>query len=102
VAFGNVPWVAGLFYGIKPAVAAIVLQAVQRIGSKTLKTPARAPVLWAIALLSFVAIAFLKIPFPWVVLGAALTGWIGSRVGAPAQFAGAGAMARAWPAAIPL
>jgi chromate transporter len=89
VAFGNVPWVAGLFYGIKPAVAAIVLQAVQRIGSKTLKTPTRAPVLWAIALLSFVAIAFLKIPFPWVVLGAALTGWIGSRV-APAQFASGG------------
>ena len=89
VAFGNVPWVAGLFYGIKPAVAAIVLQAVQRIGSKTLKTPTHAPVLWAIALLSFVAIAFLKIPFPWVVLGAALTGWIGSRV-APAQFASGG------------
>ncbi len=80
VAFGNVPWVAGLFYGIKPAVAAIVLQAVHRIGSKTLKTPARAPVLWAIAVLSFIAIAVLKIPFPWVVLGAALTGWIGSQV----------------------
>ena len=89
VAYGNVPWVAGLFYGIKPAVAAIVLQAVHRIGSKTLKTPARAPVLWAIAMLSFVAIAVLKIPFPWVVLGAALTGWIGSRV-APLQFASGG------------
>ena len=89
VAYGNVPWVAGLFYGIKPAVAAIVLQAVHRIGSKTLKTPARAPVLWAIAMLSFVAIAVLKIPFPWVVLGAALTGWIGSRL-APAQFASGG------------
>ncbi len=89
VAFGNVPWVAGLFYGIKPAVAAIVCQAVHRIGSKTLKTPATAPVLWAIALLSFIAIAVLKIPFPWVVLAAALTGWIGSRV-APAQFASGG------------
>jgi chromate transporter len=89
VAFGSVPWVAGLFYGIKPAVAAIVLQAMHRIGSKTLKTPARAPVLWAIALLSFVTIAVLNIPFPWVVLGAALTGWIGSRV-APAQFASGG------------
>ncbi len=87
VAFGNVPWVAGLFYGIKPAVAAIVLQAVHRIGSKMLKTPATAPVLWAIAVLSFIAIAVLKIPFPWVVAGAALTGWIGSRF-APAQFAG--------------
>jgi chromate transporter len=89
VVFGNVPWVAGLFYGIKPAVAAIVLQAVHRIGSKTLKTPARAPVLWAIAVLSFVAIAVLKIPFPWVVLGAAVTGWTGSRF-APAQFASGG------------
>ena len=89
VAFGNVPWVAGLFYGIKPAVAAIVLQAVHRIGSKTLKTPATAPVLWAIAVLSFIAIAVLKIPFPWVVAGAALTGWVGSRF-APAQFAGGG------------
>jgi chromate transporter len=89
VAFGNLPWVAGLFYGIKPAVAAIVLQAVHRIGSKTLKTPARAPVLWAIALLSLIAIAVLRIPFPWVVAGAALTGWIGSRL-APAQFAGGG------------
>ena len=89
VAFGNVPWVAGLFYGIKPAVAAIVCQAVHRIGSKTLKTPATAPVLWTIALLSFIAIAVLKIPFPWVVLAAALTGWIGSRV-APAQFASGG------------
>ncbi len=89
VAFGNVPWVAGLFYGIKPAVAAIVCQAVHRIGSKTLKTPATAPVLWAIALLSFIAIAVLKTPFPWVVLAAALTGWIGSRV-APAQFASGG------------
>ena len=65
------------------------MQAVHRIGSKTLKTPATAPVLWAIALLSFIAIAVLKIPFPWVVLGAALTGWIGSRV-APAQFASGG------------
>jgi chromate transporter len=89
VAFGSVPWVAGLFYGIKPAVAAIVLQAVHRIGSKTLKTPAKAPVLWAIAVCSFVAIAVLKIPFPWVVLCAALAGWIGSRV-APAQFASGG------------
>ena len=53
VAFGNVPWVAGLFYGIKPAVAAIVLQAVHRIGSKTLKKPAQAPVLWAIAATQF-------------------------------------------------
>jgi chromate transporter len=89
VAFGSVPWVAGLLYGIKPAVAAIVLQAVHRIGSKTLKKPATAPVLWAVATISFIAVAFLNIAFPWVVLGAALTGWLGQRW-APAQFAGGG------------
>jgi chromate transporter len=90
VVFGSVPWVAGLLYGIKPAVAAIVLQAVHRIGSKTLQKPASAPVLWAVATLSFIAVAFLNIPFPWVVLLAALTGWLGQRW-APAQFAaGAG------------
>ena len=49
VAFGEVRWVAGLFYGIKPAVAAIVLHAVWRIGSRTLKHPRKVPLLWAIA-----------------------------------------------------
>ncbi|MES2878407.1 MAG: chromate efflux transporter [Pseudomonadota bacterium] len=86
VAFGSVPWVAGLLYGIKPAVAAIVLQAVHRIGSKTLKKPTVAPVLWAVAAISFIAIAFLDVPFPAVVLAAALTGWLGQRW-APGQFA---------------
>ena len=89
VAFGNVTWVAGLLYGIKPAVAAIVLQAVHRIGSRTLKTPSSAPLLWLIAVASFVAIAFLNIPFPWVVLAAALTGWLGQRW-LPRQFAAGG------------
>ncbi|MGH8035011.1 MAG: chromate efflux transporter, partial [Lysobacterales bacterium] len=87
VAFGNLPLVAGLFYGIKPAVAAIVLQAVHRIGSRTLKKPAVAPLLWAIAAISFVAIYFLNVPFPAIVLGAAIVGWLGARF-APAQFAG--------------
>src|SRR5689334_9991905 len=59
VAYGHVAWVAGLFYGLKPAVAAIVLQAVRRIGGRTLRRPAQAPLLWALALGSFVAIAFL-------------------------------------------
>jgi chromate transporter len=100
VAFGQVSGVAGVFYGIKPAVAAIVLQAVWRIGSRTLKSPRRVPWLWAIAVLSFVAIAFLKIPFPWVVLSAGLVGaWGGKYV--PAQFATGGghAAASAWPLA---
>ncbi len=71
VVWGNLPWVAGLFAGIKPAVAAIVLQAAYRIGSRTLRNPA----LMLVALLSFLATSLAEIPFPWVVLCAALTGW---------------------------
>ena len=89
VAFGNVGWVAGLLYGIKPAVAAIVLQAVHRIGSKTLNKPTVAPVLWATAASSFIAIYAFDVPFPWIVLMAALIGWLGSRW-VPKQFSGAG------------
>lgn len=88
VVFGSVPWVAGIFYGIKPAVAALVLQAVHRIGSRTLKRPTTAPVLWAVAASSFVAIAALDVPFPAVVLLAALVGWWGQRIW-PTQFASA-------------
>jgi chromate transporter len=89
VAFGSVPWVAGLLYGIKPAVAALVVQAVHRIGSKTLKKPSTAPVLWAVAAISFIAIYIFSIPFPAIVAGAALVGWLGSQW-APTQFAGSG------------
>jgi chromate transporter len=89
VVFGSVPWVAGLLYGIKPAVAALVLQAVHRMGQKTLKKPGQAPVLWGIAALSFIAVAGLKVPFPWVVLAAAVAGWLGQRW-VPGQFAAGG------------
>jgi chromate transporter len=102
VAFGHVNWVAGLFYGIKPAVAAIVLQAVWRIGSRTLKDPRKTPILWVVALASFVAIAFLNLPFPLIVVSAALLGVLGARV-APAQFApggGHGAAQTSWGAAL--
>lgn len=92
VAFGEVDWVAGLFYGIKPAVAAIVLHAVWRIGSRTLRHPAQVPWLWAIALSSFVCIAFLDVPFPAIVLAAALVGVAGARV-VPGQFAAGSAHA---------
>ena len=70
IAWGQVPLIAGLFYGIKPAVVAIVVQAVHRIGSRTLKNP----MLYAIAAASFVAIFAINLPFPWIVLMAALTG----------------------------
>jgi chromate transporter len=76
IAFGDVPLVAGLFYGIKPAVTAIVLQAAHRIGSRALKNN----VLWAIAGASFVAIFALNIPFPLIVLAAAVTGFVGGRL----------------------
>ena len=84
IAYGDVPLVAGLFYGIKPAVTAIVVQAAHRIGSRALKNN----VLWAIAAASFVAIFALNIPFPFIVLGAAVVGYVGGRY-AP-QFFNAG------------
>ncbi|MDB5750268.1 MAG: chrA [Ramlibacter sp.] len=94
LAFGQLAWVAGLFYGIKPAVAALVLHAVWRIGGRTLRRPAQVPLLWMITIASFVAIAWLKVPFPWVVLAAALVGVAGGRF-VPGQFAMGGAHAGA-------
>lgn len=81
IAFGEVPVVAGLFYGIKPAVTAIVVQAAHRIGSRALKNNW----LWAIAAASFTAIFAFNVPFPLIVLGAALLGYIGGRL-APESF----------------
>lgn len=94
VAFGSLPWLAAVFWGIKPAVAALVLQAVQRMGSRTLHTPRRVPFLWAIAVLSFAAVALLHVPFPAVVLAAALTGALAQRWW-PGQWGGASAHAAA-------
>jgi len=82
IAFGELSVVAGLFYGIKPAVTAIVVQAAHRIGSRALKNNA----LWAIAAASFTAIFAFDVPFPLIVLAAALAGHIGGRL-APATFA---------------
>jgi chromate transporter len=75
LAFGHTPLVAGLFFGIKPAVTAIVLHAAHRIGSRALKNGA----LWAIAAAAFVAIYALDVPFPLIVLAAGLTGAVGGR-----------------------
>ncbi len=81
IALDDVPLVAGIFYGIKPAVTAIVVQAAHRIGSRALQNKA----LWAIAAASFVAIFALNLPFPLIVLGAAMLGFIGGKV-APDKF----------------
>ena len=86
MAYGDVPAVSGVLYGVKPAVVAIVLQAAWRIGSRTLKHPA----LWIVAALAFVAIFALSVPFPVIILGAALVGYVGGRI-APAAFAVGGA-----------
>lgn len=73
---GDVTWVAAVFYGLQAAVIALVAAAVIRIGSKALRNP----VLVSIAGASFVAIFFLKVPFPLIVIGAGFIGFLGSRV----------------------
>ncbi|MBW8781869.1 MAG: chromate efflux transporter [Verrucomicrobia bacterium] len=75
VAYGAVPWIAAIFYGLKPAVMAIVVAAVLRIGKKALKNE----VMWAIAAAAFGLIFFLKTPFPAIVFGAAALGFAGGR-----------------------
>ena len=82
LAYGSVPAVAGILYGIKPAVVAIVLHAAWRIGSRALKRP----ILWVVAALAFVAIFAFSVPFPAIVLAAAIIGYVGGRV-APKEFA---------------
>jgi chromate transporter len=82
IAFGQVPVVAGLFFGLKPAVAALVVHAAHRIGSRALKNRW----LWAIAAAAFVAIFAFDAPFPLIVLAAGLIGHFGGRH-APAHFA---------------
>jgi len=87
VALGHLPLVAGLFYGIKPAVIAIVANAAWRIGSRTLHDA----LLWVIAVASFVAIFVFEVPFPAIIAAAALVGVVGGRV-APARFGAGGAV----------
>ena len=76
MAYGSVPVVAGVFYGIKPAVVAIVLFAAYRIGARALKNQ----VMWGIAALAFIAIFVFKLPFPLIVVIAALIGHFGGRM----------------------
>jgi chromate transporter len=83
LAYGTVPAVAGLLYGIKPAIVAVVLAAAWRIGTRALKHPA----LWAISVAAFIALLF-NVPFPAIVIAAGLMGAIGGRW-APQIFAAA-------------
>lgn len=81
LAFGDLPAVAGVLYGIKPAVTAIVVFAAYRIGSRALRNG----LLWGIAAAAFVAIFALGVPFPYIVLAAGLVGYLGGRI-APDRF----------------
>ena len=80
-AYGNVPWIAAIFYGLKPAVFAIVAFAVIRLGRKALRNP----MMWSIAVGAFVGIFFFKVPFPVIVLSAGIIGFAGGKL-APALF----------------
>lgn len=73
LAFGHLPALAAILWGIKPAVVAIVLAAAWRIGKRALKNQW----LWALAALSFVSLTFWHLPFPAIVLGAAFIGAVG-------------------------
>ncbi len=81
LAFGDVPAVAGILYGIKPAVTAIVVFAAYRIGSRALKNA----ILWAMAAAAFIAIFVADVPFPYIVLGAGIFGYLGGQL-APDKF----------------
>jgi chromate transporter len=85
LAFGDMPSVQGIFYGIKPAVVAVVLFAAWRIGSRAIKNA----VLLTIAALAFIGIFFFKIEFPWIVFAAGVLGAIGGKL-VPGKFAGGG------------
>ena len=81
MAHGEVTWIKGIFYGLIPAVIAIVISAVKRIGSKALQSPS----LWALACLSFIAIYHFQISFIFIIIAAAMIGLVGGKL-YPKQF----------------
>ena len=74
--WGQQPLLSSVFWALKPAVLAIVLQASWRVGRRTLHHP----LLVLIAVAAFVGLVLLRIPYPWIVLAAALVGWAGGRL----------------------
>ncbi|WP_408021752.1 chromate efflux transporter [Sphingobium psychrophilum] len=86
VLLGQLPLIEGIFFGLKAAVLAVVVQAVLRVGSRALKNN----VMRGIAVAAFVAIFFLDTPFPLIVLAAGVGGYIGGRSGLPQFKSGAG------------
>lgn len=81
VAWQEMLVVQGIFLGMKGAILAIVIEALLRISRRALKNP----VMWWLAGLSFVAIYFFKVSFPWIIAASALVGWFGEAI-APKWF----------------
>ncbi len=77
--FQDVGFVQGIFYGLKPAVMAIVIEAVIRIGRRALKNL----IMVGLAAAAFIAIFFFDVPFPLIILGAGLIGYVGGRYWQP-------------------
>lgn len=75
VSFGNIPWIYALFHGLKPAIVAIVVLALIKIGKRSLLSPLH----WVIALMSFLGITFFHISFPILLVGASLVAIMGIR-----------------------
>jgi chromate transporter len=86
VLFGKVPAIEGLFFGLKAAVLVIVIEAVLRVGRRALKNN----VMVALAAASFIALFFYDIPFPVVVFGAGIIGYVGGRSGLQSFLVGGG------------
>ena len=86
VLLGHAPLIVGLFFGLKAAVLAVVIEAVVRIGKRALKNN----VMRGMAVAAFVAIFFLDAPFPLILLTAAVAGFLGGRAGLPAFQVGGG------------
>ncbi|MET4067484.1 chromate transporter [Bradyrhizobium sp. S3.2.6] len=84
-AYGNVSFVEALFFGLKAAVLAVVVEAVVRVGKRALKNR----VMIALAAIAFVAIFFFAVPFPIIIIAAGAIGYVGAKQGRP-EFAPAG------------
>ncbi|MDW3096128.1 MAG: chromate efflux transporter [Gammaproteobacteria bacterium] len=76
ISYGDVPIVAGIFYGIKPAITAVIIHAAYRIGSRAIKNG----MLFSISIAAFLSIFIFNIPFPIIVVCAAIIGFIGGRI----------------------
>ncbi len=79
-AFGQVPLIAALFMGVQAAVLAIVLHALQRVAKKALK----GRLAWALAAVAFAGLFAFNLPFPVIIFGAGIAGWLSAKI-APSQ-----------------